>query len=79
MNHLIDFGVCALVGCTNYISFTLLLLKYIQVRFGCSDLMVHCKSPIIRIKAKRKVQYCKTVKWAKRVWTSINIGKTSPL
>ena len=22
MNHLIDFGVCALVGCTNYIIFT---------------------------------------------------------
>ena len=21
MNHLIDFGVCALVGCTNYILF----------------------------------------------------------
>ena len=37
--------------------------------------MLHSKSPIIRRKAKRKVQYCKTVKWAKRVYNCIKIEK----
>ena len=37
------------------------------MHFGCSDLMLHSKSPIIRRKTKRKDQYCQTVKWAKRV------------
>ena len=27
MNHLIDFGVCALVGCTNYIYFYIITFK----------------------------------------------------
>ena len=43
----------------------------------CSNLMLHSKSPIIRRKAKRKVQYCLTVKWAKRVWNCIKIAKIS--
>ena len=67
MNHLIDFGVCALVGCTNYIILHNYLKKIFLVHFGCSTLILHSKSPIIRRKAKRKVQYCQTVKWAKRV------------
>ena len=37
--------------------------------------MLHSKSPISRRKAKRKVQYCQTVQWAKRVWSCIKIWK----
>ena len=47
------------------------------MHFWCSNLMLHSKSPIIRRKAKRKVQYCKTVKWTKMVWNCIKIGKMS--
>ena len=67
MSHMIDFGVYALVGCTNYIIFTSLVLKDILSAFSCSNSMVHSKSPIIRRKAKRKLHYCQTVKWAKSV------------
>ena len=45
------------------------------MHFGCSNLMLHSKSPNIRRKTKRKVQYCQIFKWAKRVWNCINIGK----
>ena len=65
MNHLIDFGVCALVGGTNFIILHNYFKKIFQVHFGCSNLMLHCKSQIIRRKTKRKVQCCQTVKWAK--------------
>ena len=33
MDHLIDFGVCTPVGCTNYTIFTKLLLKDILSAF----------------------------------------------
>ena len=36
MNHLIDFGVCALVGCTNYIILYNYCQKIFQLHFGCS-------------------------------------------
>ena len=42
------------------------------------NFMLHSKSPIFRRNAKRKIQYCQTVKWAKRVWNCIKIGKMSP-
>ena len=47
------------------------------MHFGCSDLMLHSKSPIIWRKTKKKAQYCQTVKWAKKVWNCIKIGKMS--
>ena len=56
MNHLIDVGVCALVGCTNYI----ILHNYFNRYFKCIlgvQYMLHSKSPIIMRKVKRKVQY----------------------
>ena len=52
MNHFNDFGVCALVGCTNFIilhNYFKNIFKYI---FGCSNLMLHSKSSVFRRKAK---------------------------
>ena len=66
MNHLIDFGVCALAGCTNFIIYIIPLKKDILSAFWCSNLMLHSKSQSIRRKTKRNVQYCQTVKWDKR-------------
>ena len=66
MNHLIDFGVCALVGCTNYKLLHTYFQKILKVHFRCSNLMLHSKSPIIRRKAKRKVQYCKQLNGPRR-------------
>ena len=63
MNHLIDLGVCALKGFTNYIILHNYFKKIFKVHFGCSNLMLHGKSPNIRRKAKRKVQPCRTIKW----------------
>ena len=62
MNHLIDFGVCAQAGCTNFIILHNYFKRYLKCIFGCSNLMLHSKSPIIRSKTKRKVHYCQTVK-----------------
>ena len=67
MNHLIDVGVCALVGCTNYIILYNYFQKIFSVHFGCSNSMLHSKTPIIRRDAKRKIQYCQTVKWPRGV------------
>ena len=69
MNHLIDFGVhvCALAGCTNFIILQNYFKRYFKCNFGCSNLMLHSKSPIVRRKTKMKVQYCQTIKWTKRV------------
>ena len=67
MNHLIDFGVCAIEGCTIFIILHYRLKRYFECIFGCSNLMLHSKNSINRRKTKRKVQYCQTVKWAKRV------------
>ena len=47
------------------------------MHFGCSNLMLHSKSPNIRRKVKRKAQYCKPVNWAKRDWNCIKIEKMS--
>ena len=67
MNHLIDFGVCALADCKNFISLHDYLKRYCKCIFGCSNLMLHSKSPIIKRNTKRKVQYCQTDKWTKMV------------
>ena len=67
MNHLIDFGVCASEGCTNFIILHNYLKKTFKVHFGCIKLILHSKSPINRRKTKTKVLYCQTVKWVKRV------------
>ena len=67
MNHLIDFGVCALVGCTNYKILHNYFLKDILSTFWVFKFDATSKSPIIRRKAKRKVHNCQTVKWVKRV------------
>ena len=53
MNHLIDFGVCALLGCTNYIILHI-FLKDILSAFGCSNLMLHSKSPLLGERRKEK-------------------------
>ena len=45
------------------------------MHFGCSNLMLHSNSQIIRRNTKRKIQYCRTVEWAKRTWNCIKIGK----
>ena len=45
------------------------------MHFGCSNLMLHSKSPIIRRKAKRKVQSCRTVKWPRGFEIVLNLGK----
>ena len=72
MNHLIDFGVYALAGRRKFIIIhicitTIITFKrYFKCICGCSNLMLNRKSPIIRRKAKRKVQYCQTVKLTKR-------------
>ena len=34
MNHLIDFGVCALVGCTNYIFYIITFKRYFKCIVG---------------------------------------------
>ena len=39
--------------------------------------MLHSKSPIIRRKAKRKVQSCQTVKWPRGFEIVLKIGKMS--
>ena len=65
MNHLID-SVCALAGCTHFIILHNYFKKIFK-RIFVSNLVLHSKSPIIRRKTKPKEQYCKTVKWAKRV------------
>ena len=75
MDHLIDFGVCALAGCTHFIILHNYFKKTFKVHFRCSSLMLHSKSPIIRRKTKRKVQYCQTVKRAKKVSNCIKIEK----
>ena len=62
-----DFGACALAGCTNYIILHNYFKIYFKCMLGCSNLMLYSKSPIIRRKTKRKVQYYQTIKWAKRV------------
>ena len=67
MNHLIDFVVSALAGCTIFLNFTQLLKKDKK----------DSKSPIIRRKTKKKVHNCQTVKWAKTVRNCIKIGKIS--
>ena len=67
MNHLIDFGVCALAGCTHFKSLHNYLKGYFKCIFGCSNLKLHIKNPIFWKKTKGKVQYCQTVKWAKKV------------
>ena len=53
MNYLIDFDVCALVGCTDFIILHNYFKNIFKCIFGFSNLMLHCKSPIIR----RKIQY----------------------
>ena len=58
-------------------NFYIITFKDILSAFWVFRLMLHSKSPIIRRKAKRKVQYCQTIKWAKRVWNSIKIWKMS--
>ena len=60
MIHLIDLGVCAQL-------FHYYFKKIFKCILGCSNLILHSKSPILRRKTKGKVQYCQTVKWAKRV------------
>ena len=69
MNQVIDFGVCALAGCTNFIILHNYLKRHLKSIFGCSNLMLHSKSPIIRRRIKRKVQYmyCQKIKRAKMV------------
>ena len=73
MNHLIDFGVCALTGCTTFIILHNYFTK--SLCFRCSNLMLHSKSSIIRRKTKKKVQYCETVKWAMWTRNCVKIGK----
>ena len=51
MNHLIDFGVCALAGSTSFIVLHNYFKKKFKCIFGCSILMLHSKSPIIRRKS----------------------------
>ena len=75
MNHLIDLGVCALVGFTNDIILHNYFKKIFQVHFGCSNLILHSVSPIIRRKAKRKVQSCRTVKWPRGLEIVLKLGK----
>ena len=58
MNQLIDVGVCALSGCTNFVILHNYFKKDIKCIFGRSNLMLRSKSPFIRRKTKRKVQYC---------------------
>ena len=77
MDHLTDFGVCALAGSTTFIILHNYFKKIFKCFYGCSNLMLHSKSPIIRRKAKREVQYCQTVKWAMRIRNCIKIGKMS--
>ena len=55
MDH---FGVCALAGCTHFIILMNNFPKIFEVHFGCSNLMPHSKSPIIRRRTKTKEQYC---------------------
>ena len=46
--------------------FTLVYVhQQVECIFGCSNLMLPSKSPVIRRKTKRKVQYCQTVNWAR--------------
>ena len=66
MNYLIDVGVCALAGRTNFIILHNYFKKILYVHFRCSNLMLHSKSQIIRRKPKREVQYYHTDKWTKR-------------
>ena len=75
MNHLIDFGVCALAGCTHFIILHNYFKRMFKVHFWYSNLMLHSKSPIIRRNTKRKVQYYQIVKWAKRVRNCNKLGK----
>ena len=67
MNHLIEFGVCALAVCTNFIIFHNYFKKIFKVHFWSSNLMLHSKSPFSRGTTKWKVQYCQTVKGDQRV------------
>ena len=60
MNHLIDLGVCALAGCTNFIIYKITFERYFKRIFGCSKLMLHSKCPLLGERRKRK--YCKTVR-----------------
>ena len=45
------------------------------MHFGCSNLMQHSKSPIIKRNAKRKVQSCQTVKWPRGFEIVLKLGK----
>ena len=45
------------------------------MHFGCSNLMLHIKSPIISRKTKKKVQSCQTVKWQRGFKIVLKLGK----
>ena len=41
VSHLIDFGVYALAGCTNFMILHKYTITICYVHFGCSNLMLH--------------------------------------
>ena len=60
MNHLIDLGVCALAGCTNFITYQMTSKRYFKRIFGCSKLMLHSKCPLLG--ERPKGTFCQTVR-----------------
>ena len=54
MDLLIDIGVCALAGCTKFIISHNFFKRYFKCIFGCSNLMLYSKSPLLGKRRKGK-------------------------
>ena len=75
MNHLIEFGVCALVGCTNYIIYIITFKRYCKCILGVQILCYIVRARLLGERPKGKYSTAKQLNGPRGFEIVLELGK----